>query len=123
MTGTLRIDRDRLLAALMESKEIDAYDEATRLRGVRRLAPTAANVEACRRWIAWMAEAGLEMRVDRIRNVYATRPGRDQFLPCALMGSHVDTVATRGAFDGTRGVLAGIESPLANAVLRLADQP
>jgi hypothetical protein len=38
------------------------------------------------------------------------------------MGSHVDTAATGGAFDGTRGVLAGIESLLANAVLRLADQ-
>jgi beta-ureidopropionase / N-carbamoyl-L-amino-acid hydrolase len=38
-------------------------------------------------------------------NVYATRPGRDRSLPCVLMGSHIDTVATGGAFD----VLGGIE--------------
>ncbi len=45
----------------------------------------------------------------RIGNVYATRPGRDRSLPCVLMGSHIDTVATGGAFDGTLGVLGGIE--------------
>ena len=56
-----------------------------------------------------MREAGLEVRVDRIGNVYATRPGRIRSLPCVLMGSHIDTVATGGAFDGTLGVLGGIE--------------
>jgi N-carbamoyl-L-amino-acid hydrolase len=84
MTGTLRIDRDRLLATLRELKEIGAYDdEATGLRRVLRLALTDADAEARRRCVAWMAEAGLEVRVDRIRNVYATRPGRDRSLPCA----------------------------------------
>ncbi|GAA2996155.1 M20 family metallo-hydrolase [Actinokineospora diospyrosa] len=107
---TIRIDRDRLWATLMELKEIGAYDdEATGLRGVRRLALTDADAEARRRCVAWMVEAGLEVRVDRIGNVYATRPGRDRSLPCVLMGSHIDTVATGGAFDGTLGVLGGIE--------------
>lgn len=106
----LRVDRDRLWASLMELKEIGAYDdEATGLRGVRRLALTDADAEARRRCVAWMVEAGLEVRVDRIGNVYATRPGRDRSLPCVLMGSHIDTVATGGAFDGTLGVLGGIE--------------
>src|ERR671920_2109624 len=106
----VRIDRDRLWATLMELKTIGAYDdEATGLRGVRRLALTDADAEARRRCVAWMVEAGLEVRVDRIGNVYATRPGRDRSLPCVLMGSHIDTVATGGAFDGTLGVLGGIE--------------
>ncbi|HVM20885.1 MAG TPA: M20 family metallo-hydrolase [Mycobacteriales bacterium] len=113
MTATppqVRINRDRLWAALMELKEIGAYDdEATGLRGVRRLALTEADAEARRRCVQWMTEAGLEVRVDRIGNVYATRPGRDRSLPCVLMGSHIDTVATGGAFDGTLGVLGGIE--------------
>src|SRR5689334_6741114 len=94
----------------MELKEIGAYDdEATGLRGVRRLALTDADAEARRRRVQWMTDAGLEVRVDRIGNVYATRPGRDRSLPCVLMGSHIDTVATGGAFDGTLGVLGGIE--------------
>ncbi|NHC21922.1 M20 family metallo-hydrolase [Nocardioides sp. IC4_145] len=106
----VRIDRERLWDTLMELKEIGAYDdEATGLRGVRRLALTDADAEARRRCVAWMVEAGLEVRVDRIGNVYATRPGRDRSLPCVLMGSHIDTVATGGAFDGTLGVLGGIE--------------
>lgn len=110
MTHTVRINRDRLWNTLMELKEIGAYhDEATGLQGVRRLALTDPDAEARRRCVAWMVEAGLEVRVDRIGNVYATRPGRDRSLPCVLMGSHIDTVATGGAFDGTLGVLGGIE--------------
>jgi N-carbamoyl-L-amino-acid hydrolase len=110
MTRTVRIDRERLWGTLMELKEIGAYDdEATGLRGVRRLALTNADAEARRRCVEWMTEAGLEVRLDRIGNVYATRPGRDRSLPCVLMGSHIDTVATGGAFDGTLGVLGGIE--------------
>ena len=110
MTRTVRVDRDRLWSSLMELKEIGGYDdEATGLRGVRRLALTDADAEARRRCVQWMTEAGLEVRVDRIGNVYATRPGRDRTLPCVLMGSHIDTVATGGALDGTLGVLGGIE--------------
>jgi N-carbamoyl-L-amino-acid hydrolase len=110
MNALLRVDRERLWASLMELREIGAYDdEATGLRGVRRLALTDADAEARRRCVQWMAEAGLQVRVDRIGNVYATRPGRDRSLPCVLMGSHIDTVATGGAFDGTLGVLGGIE--------------
>jgi acetylornithine deacetylase/succinyl-diaminopimelate desuccinylase-like protein len=48
MTRTVRINRDRLWAPLMESRQIGAYDEATWLRGVRRLALTDADAEARR---------------------------------------------------------------------------
>jgi beta-ureidopropionase / N-carbamoyl-L-amino-acid hydrolase len=110
MTRTIRIDRQRLWNSLMNLKEIGAYDDdATGLRGVRRLALTDADAEARRRCVQWMTEAGLEVRIDKIGNVYGTRPGRDRTLPCVLMGSHIDTVATGGAFDGTLGVLGGIE--------------
>jgi len=110
MTRIIRVSRGRLWATLMELREIGAYDdEATGLRGVRRLALTDADAQARRRCIDWMREAGLAVRIDRIGNVYATRPGRDRSLPCVLTGSHIDTVATGGAFDGALGVLGGIE--------------
>lgn len=106
----LHVNRDRLWATLMELKQIGAYhDEATGLQGVRRLALTDPDAEARRLCVQWMTEAGLEVRIDKIGNVYATRPGQDRSLPCVLMGSHIDTVATGGAFDGTLGVLGGIE--------------
>ncbi|SDX65869.1 N-carbamoyl-L-amino-acid hydrolase [Geodermatophilus africanus] len=106
----LRIDGERLWAALMQLKEIGAYDDAaTGLRGVRRLALTDEDDRARRLVVQWMREAGMAVRVDEIGNVYAVRPGRDRSLPCVLMGSHIDTVATGGAFDGTLGVLGAIE--------------
>jgi N-carbamoyl-L-amino-acid hydrolase len=106
----VRVDRDRLWHALMELKEIGGYaDDATGLRGVRRLALTDEDAAARRRVVGWMGEAGLRVRVDRIGNVYGSRAGTDPALPCVLVGSHIDTVATGGAFDGTLGVLGGIE--------------
>jgi N-carbamoyl-L-amino-acid hydrolase len=106
----VRVDRERLWANLMRLKEIGGYDDAaTGLRGVRRLALTDEDAEARRLVVTWLAEAGLTVRVDRIGNVYAERAGEDPTLPCVLMGSHIDTVATGGAFDGTLGVLGGIE--------------
>src|SRR5712691_3266477 len=58
MTRTVRINRDRLWTSLMELKQIGAYDDdATGLRGVRRLALTDADAEARRRCPAWMLQA------------------------------------------------------------------
>jgi N-carbamoyl-L-amino-acid hydrolase len=106
----VRINRERLWANLMQLKEIGAYDDtSTRLRGVRRRALTGEDAEARRLVVGWMREAGLRVRVDRIGNVYAERAGTDPSLPCVRMGSHIDTVATGGAFDGTLGVLGGVE--------------
>ncbi len=106
----IRVNRDRLWRNLMQLKEIGGYDDAaTGLRGVRRLALTDEDAEARRLVVSWMTEAGLTVRVDRIGNVYGERPGEDPTLACVLMGSHIDTVATGGAFDGALGVLGGIE--------------
>ena len=94
-----------------ELKEIGGYDDAaTGLRGVRRLALTDEDDRARRLVVGWMRDAGMTVRIDEIGNVYAVRPGRDQSLPCVLMGSHIDTVATGGAFDGTLGVLGAVEA-------------
>ncbi len=107
---TVRIDRERLWSNLMALKEIGGYDDAaTGLRGVRRLALTDEDAEARGLVVEWMREAGLAVRVDRIGNVYGRREGTAPNLPCVLMGSHIDTVATGGAFDGTLGVLGAIE--------------
>jgi beta-ureidopropionase / N-carbamoyl-L-amino-acid hydrolase len=106
----VRVDRERLWANLMRLKEIGGYDDAaTGLRGVRRLALTDEDAQARRLVVEWMREAGLAVRVDRIGNVVGRREGADPGLPCVLLGSHIDTVATGGPFDGTLGVLAAIE--------------
>jgi len=53
---------------------------------------------------AWMAEAGMRVRVDavgNIRGVYGEGPR-------VMIGSHLDTVPNAGAFDGILGVMMGI---------------
>jgi N-carbamoyl-L-amino-acid hydrolase len=59
--------------------------------------------------VGWMRALGLDVRVDRIGNVVATRAGTDAGLDAVMTGSHIDTVRTGGRYDGTLGVLAGLE--------------
>jgi N-carbamoyl-L-amino-acid hydrolase len=56
----------------------------------------------------WMRELGLEVRIDRIGNVFGLRRGLDD-LPPVMSGSHIDTVRTGGRFDGNLGVLGALE--------------
>ena len=57
----------------------------------------------------WMQAAGLETRVDNIGNLRArlrsSRPGARTF----VIGSHIDTVVNAGRFDGSLGVLLGLD--------------
>jgi len=58
----------------------------------------------------WMAEAGLETRVDAALNLIGTRLGRDKKAPVIMTGSHLDSVPNGGKFDGVLGVLGAIEA-------------
>ena len=57
----------------------------------------------------WCESAGMNVTVDRIGNMFARRPGRNNDLPPVMMGSHLDTQPTGGRFDGVFWVLAGLE--------------
>lgn len=104
------IDAERLWGSLMSLAEVGAYlDSATGLRGVNRLALTDADGQGRRLVKRWFEEAGLEVRVDRIGNVYGRRAGADASLAPVLSGSHIDSVPTGGAFDGALGVLGALE--------------
>jgi len=106
---SLSINGQRLYSSLEALGRIGAYrDERTGLMGVNRLALTAADGEGRRQVVAWMREAGLDVTVDRIGNVYGRRAGKRD-LPPVMMGSHIDSVETAGRFDGCLGVLGGLE--------------
>ncbi|MFK4188003.1 M20 family metallo-hydrolase [Streptomyces sparsogenes] len=108
--ATITVNGDRLWQSLMDLAEIGAYDdERTGLRGVNRLALTDADAAGRHQVIAWMEQAGLAVRVDRMGNIYGRREGTDPTAAPVLTGSHIDSVATAGAFDGCLGVLGGIE--------------
>ena len=84
--------------------------------GLRRLALTDADKEMRDLFVTWCTEAGCTVTIDRVGNIFARRPGRDDHLPPVLMGSHLDTQVAGGKYDGIVGVLAGLE------VLRTLDE-
>ena len=115
--ATITVNATRLWDSLMALAEVGAYDdERTGLRGVNRLTLTDDDAKGRRLVMQWMSDAGLEVRVDPIGNVFARRHGTDPSAAPVLMGSHIDSVATAGAFDGCLGVLGGLE------VLRTLDE-
>lgn len=102
--SNLRIDIDRLMDRLFRLGEVGALEGG----GVCRLALTDADKAGRDLVVAWMKELGLEVTVDRIGNVVGLRQGEVEGPP-VMTGSHIDTVATGGLYDGNLGVLAGLE--------------
>lgn len=105
----LRIDIDRLSARIEALGEIGKVIGPNGERGCARLALTDADRDGRDLVVAWMGDLGLDITVDAIGNVFATRPGTDPSLAPVMTGSHIDTVRTGGRFDGNLGVLAGLE--------------
>lgn len=104
---TPALDAGRLLEQIRLLGEIGA-DAAQ--GGRTRIALTDADKAGRDQLAQWMRELGLEVRVDRIGNVFgilhaATDAGDGQPL---MIGSHIDTVRNAGALDGCYGVLAGL---------------
>ncbi len=89
---------------------LDALAElgATEGGGSCRLALTDADKQGRDLVVTWMRDLGLRVDIDGIGNVVGTWPA-DRDEPPVLVGSHIDTVATGGIYDGCLGVLAGLE--------------
>ncbi|WP_219412485.1 M20 family metallo-hydrolase [Pseudonocardia nigra] len=65
---------------------------------------------ASREWVrARMADAGLTVHADHAGNLIGVLPGRSAAAPALMTGSHTDTVASGGRFDGMVGVLGSLE--------------
>ncbi|MCU0869700.1 MAG: Zn-dependent hydrolase [Burkholderiales bacterium] len=101
----LRVNGARLWDALMALARVGATPKG----GVRRLALTDADRAGRDLVVGWCREAGLEVRVDRIGNVFARRAGSDPRRAPVMSGSHIDTQPSGGRFDGNYGVLAALE--------------
>ena len=105
------IDGDRLWEALTELSRIGAYvDPATGLTGVNRQSLTDEDAAGRRLLIQWMTDAGLDVTIDEMGTIFGRRNGADPDLAPVLVGSHIDSVATAGAFDGCLGVLGALET-------------
>lgn len=104
MSG-VRVEPERLIADLDTLAAVGATGDG----GNCRLALTDDDAGGRELVVGWMRDLGLEVRVDRVGNVVATRAGTEPTLAPVMTGSHIDTVRTGGRYDGTLGVLAGLE--------------
>jgi N-carbamoyl-L-amino-acid hydrolase len=102
----LKVDGARLWSDLMTMAAIGA----TARGGSFRTALSDADRDGRNLFVYWAKEAGLEVSVDKIGNIFARRAGTDDSLPPVMAGSHLDTQAPGGRFDGVLGVLAGLEA-------------
>ena len=103
--ATLRVDGARLSRRLAELAVVGGLPGG----GVCRLALTDEDRAGRDLVVSWMHELGLSVHTDQVGNVWGVRSGAEAAGPPVMMGSHIDTVATGGPYDGNLGVLAGLE--------------
>ena len=107
VVAELTIDRDRLVGRLDELGEIGRIEGTI---GCARLALTDDDKAGRDLVLTWMNDLGLDIRIDHIGNVVGTMPHGGADAAPVMAGSHIDTVATGGRYDGNLGVLAGLEA-------------
>lgn len=102
----LNIDAARI------SEELDtlAAFSDTPAPAVTRIVFTEADLRA-RDWLKELClAADLQVREDAVGNTFARWQGLEPELPAVGTGSHIDAIPHSGRFDGTVGVLGGLEA-------------
>lgn len=112
MHSNLTIDNERLWGTIMASAEIGKGQRG----GLCRLTLTDDDKVMRDLFQSWAVGDGYAVSVDRLGSMFVRREGTDPSLAPVLIGSHLDTQAAGGRFDGILGVLAGLE------VLRTLDR-
>src|SRR5882724_4605099 len=106
----LTVDQDRVTAELEELGRISSEPAPV----VTRVVFTEADLRA-REFVKRLCrEAGLLIREDPVGNTFARWRGLDDWsddaLPAVATGSHIDAIPNAGRYDGTVGVLGGLEA-------------
>lgn len=99
------ISKERLEQRIELLAQIGKTEEG----GVTRIALTKEYREGLELISEWMEEAGLNVRLDQAGNLIGRKEGDVPGLKAVALGSHVDSVGNGGKYDGTVGVIAGIE--------------
>ena len=105
MGRNLTVDGDRLWADIMASAKIGQGQKG----GLCRLALDDSDRQMRELFRDWALRLGYAVSVDRLGSMFVRREGRDAGLAPVLIGSHLDTQAAGGRFDGILGVLGGLE--------------
>ncbi len=102
----LSVDGARLTRELSQLATISAEPPPV----VTRVVFSEADMHA-RRYLWQLCEdAGLELRHDPVGNTFARWRGTQPELPPVATGSHIDAIPNAGSYDGTVGVVGGLEA-------------
>ena len=101
----ISINSERLLGRIRALGQIGRDAEGRLIR----LAASSAEKIARDQLVEWVRQAGLQVAVDQIGNIFGIWAADGQIENPILLGSHIDTVIDAGIYDGSYGVLAGLE--------------
>ncbi len=91
-------------------RRVESYDQLDPEKGVVRPTGTEANKQVRDYAVKRMKELGLEVKVDRVGNIFARKEGSRTNKGVVMCGSHLDSVINGGQFDGPLGVFEAIEA-------------
>ena len=106
----IQIDQARLLSELQALAKLTDAEPSPDGTAVTRIVFSADDLRA-RAWLKDLAAAeGFEIRDDAVGNIFMRWPGTEPDLPAVATGSHTDAIPHAGMYDGTVGVLGGLEA-------------
>jgi len=103
---TLAIDTDRIVAEL---ETLAGFSDAP-APAVTRVVYSEQDRRAREYLKSLCSAAGLRVREDAVGNLFARWEGTEPNLPAIATGSHLDAIPHAGRYDGTVGVLGGLEA-------------
>jgi len=106
----IQIDESRLQQELQTLATITSAEPSENGTAVTRIVFSPEDLRA-RAWLKDLATAeGFTIREDAVGNTFIRWPGTDPSLPAIATGSHTDAIPHAGMYDGTVGVLGGLEA-------------
>ena len=100
----MKINLDRMMTSLRKVGEVGKTEEGINRTAFSRAYKLGADVLK-----GEMEEAGLEVRVDTVGNLFGRLKGKSQNDDVIMVGSHLDTVVNGGLYDGNLGIAAALE--------------
>ena len=107
----LKVDDNPVVSSKRVKNLLDSFSLiGTSEKGsVSRIAFSPEDIKARNFFIDLLTKIGLKIKIDSAGNIIGRLDGKYNNLSPIVTGSHLDTVPKGGKFDGTLGVIAGIE--------------
>jgi N-carbamoyl-L-amino-acid hydrolase len=106
----IEIDATRLIHELNTLATFTSVEPSAIGTAVTRIVFSPDDLRA-RAWLKQVAQTeGLSIREDAVGNTFFRWAGSEPGLPAVATGSHIDAIPHAGMYDGTVGVLGGLEA-------------